>query len=284
MTNIKIKFLSFMLCCLCFVACAGAETGLTFDVPAPPHSKLLDTKELRMANRQINTVLYGSDEDISTVSDYYRDFFQEQEFQKILDTLNAKTKKQLLRFKQDELVVSIAVFIRGGQTNVVIAKYLQAQGEPPPEEIKPSVKDSLFALPKKDVPGIDLSGIPRPPEGIRIMSRDEGGGATVMYTTPIDVATTADFYRREMAAQRWEPADEMAVWKAVDGYEKATGKKNLGIKSPFSDGEDFEQVVRDSYVLNFNSGSSTAEVIIFPNFAGRDLGSIVQITYIEKSR
>ena len=60
---------------------------------------------------------------------------------------------------------------------------------------------------------------------------------------------------------------------------KANNKKSLGIESPFADGENFEQVINDSYVLSFSAGSKSAEITIFPNFISRAFGSIVQISY-----
>lgn len=262
---------------------AAEENSLNFNFPAPPNSKFLDSKELMMGNRKIDTVLYASDDSAETVCAYYRSFFQQHEFQKIMDELNEKTKKQLLRFKKDDLVVSIAVMVKADKTQVVIAKFLQAAGELPPEKIKPSVKDSLFTLPKEDTPGQDLSVVPRPPESVRIMGIEHGSSATMMYTTPLNVDAVADFYREKMPEQEWKLANEIAAKKAVDAYEKATGKKTLGINSPFSDGEDFEQVIKDSYVLNFEAGFGTAQITIFPNFLDRKLGSMVEITYSEKS-
>lgn len=268
---------SIIVLAFCFSACA--ENDLTFDVPAPPHSKFLDSKEFRMAGRQIYALLYGSDESAETIGEYYRNFFQKQDFQKISDKPNEKTNKQLLGFKKDELVVKIAIMVKDDETEIVVTKYLEPAGEPPLEKTKPSVKDTLFALPKEDVPGKDLAVVPRPPQSVRIMDMDRGPTATIMYTTSLDVNAAADFYRVKMPEQEWTLAKEMAAKKAVQAYEEATGKKSLGIKSPFSDGEDFEQVISDSYVLDFKASFGSAQITIFPNFLDRKLGSMVQIIY-----
>ncbi len=266
----------------CFSACA--ENDLNFDVPAPPQSKFLDSKELRMGGRQIYTSLYGSDENAETVCGYYRNFFQQHEFQKIIDKLEEKSKKRLLRFQKDDLFVSISVRVKEDKTEVVVAKYLQAAGELPPEKIKPSVKDTLFALPKEDVAGNDLSAVPRPPQSVRIMGLERGQGATVMYTTSLDVDAVADFYRAKMPDKDWTLTNEIAAKKAVQAYEKTTGKNELGVESPFSDGEDFEQVIKDSYVLDFKANFGSARITIFPNFMDRKLGSMVEVIYnTEKS-
>jgi hypothetical protein len=262
---------------------AGAKTDLTFDVPAPPQGKLLDTKELRIGNRQVEMVLYGSAASSDTIAEYYAGFFQQHDFQKIAEEQNAKIKKQLLQFKKKELIVNVAIMLKEDRTEVAVAKYLQLAGEPPLEKTKPSVKDTLFALPKEDVAGKDLPVVPRPPESVRIMDMERGSSATIMYTTSLDVDAAADFYRVKMPGQEWTLTNEIAAKKAVEAYENTTGKKTLEIKSPFSDGEDFEQVIRDSYMLNFDADFGTAQITIFPNFLDRKLGSMVQITYSEKS-
>ena len=159
---------------------------------------------------------------------------------------------------------------------------MQLAGELSLEKAKFSVKDSIFALPKEDEPGADLPAVPRPPESVRIMSRNSGDTRRVMYTTSLDVGAAADFYRENMPEREWTLTNETAARKAIEVYEKITGKKSLGIKSPFSDGEDFEQLIKDSYVLNFTASFGSAKLIIFPNFIDRKSGSIVQISYSEK--
>ena len=274
-------FVFLMLSLSCRIA-AIAEGNLNFNIPVPAGTNLLDTKELRMACRQIETALYASDKSADTVAEYYRNFFQEQEFQKLIDKASAKTKKQTLRFKKDELIVNITITAGEDKTKIVTTKYLQPAGEPPLEKIKPSVKDSLFALPKEDVPGKDLADVPRPPESVRIASLGRGMNATVIYTTSLDVRAAADFYRQKMPLKQWVSVNEISARKAVEAYQEATGKKGLGIETPFSDGEDFQQIISDSYVLNFDADFGSCQITIFPNFLGRELGSMVQIVYSEK--
>jgi len=259
------------------------ENSLNFNIPAPPHSSLLDTKELRIANHKVDNVLYGSTESPDTVAVYYRNFFQQQGFQKTADSLDEKKKKLLLGFKRNELVVNIAVVVKEDNTQVVVTRYLQPAGEPPLEKLKPSVKDTLFALPKEDASGHDLADVPRPPNSVRMMSMNRSSGVMLMYTTTLDVAAAVNFYHEQMPAE-WAFTNEVPAKQALDAYKQATGKKSLGIKSPFSDGEDFEQVISDSYVLNFKSDYASCQITVFPNFFDRKLGSMVQITYSEKTQ
>lgn len=261
-----------------------AENDLNFKIPTPANAKSLDSKEFTLGGRQILAELYGCDKTPDEVSDFYRNFFQEQGFQKKTDKPNVKTKKQFLRFKKNELVIDITVYDKQGQTEVGITKYLEPAGEPSLEKLKPSVKDSIFTLPKEDLPGKDITGISRPPESVRISSMDFGKSAQALYTTTLNAETTSDFYRKNMASSQWVLSNEIATKQAADAYKKTTKKKELGIESFFSDGESFEQIINDSYVLNFYSGKSKCQITIFPNFLSRELGSMVQISYNEESR
>jgi len=266
-----------------FFSFACAENDLSFNVPIPANSKLLDTKELQMGSRQIDTALYSSQESAAAVVAYYLDFFtQQHDFKKILDKTNAKSGRQLLRFQKDALVVSISVTGNASGTQVVIAKYLQGPGELSPEEVKPSVKDSIYALPKSDVEGKDIPGVPRPSSSVRIMSLKQGKTATVMYTTSMGVEAAVNFYRKRMPDYDWKLLRQTEAQNATAAYMKASGKKDLGIESPFTDGEDIEQVINDSYVLSFASGPESVQVTIFPNFTSRALGSMVQVYYSAK--
>jgi len=265
-----------------FFSSVYAGNDLNFNVPVPGESKLLDSKQLELASRQINTTLFSSQEDTASVVEFYTNFFAQQDFAKLLDKSNTKTGKRLLRFKKDALVVSISIIEKDTFTEIVIAKYLQGPSERSLEDSKPSVKDSLFALPKSDVAGVDIPVVPRPSPSVRIMGLKMGTSTTAMYTTPLDIASTVDFYCTRMPDYNWKLLRQTGTKDATQAYMKASGKKSLGIKSPFSDGEDFEQVVNNSYVLSFAAGSESAEITIFPNFVSRTLGSIVQISYSEK--
>jgi hypothetical protein len=264
----------------CFLfSCAWAGDFLDFDIPVPGNSKLLDSKELILGMRQVNTSLFGSDEPADSAAAFYIDFFGKKDFEKVLDKIYPKTGKRLLRFKKDTLVASISIIRKGDNTEIVIAKYLQMPGDLPPEKTKPSVKDTIFALPASDVEGIDAPGIPRPSPSVRIMGLKMGQGIMAMYTTPLDVDSAVDFYCSRMPSHHWQLVLKSGAKEGMDEYLKVNKKESLGIQSPFSDGEDFEQVVRESVVLNFSAGSENAEITIFPNFSSRALGSIVQVSY-----
>ena len=277
----KFKYVFGLILIVCLLApCVFANNDLNFDLPMPANTRLLDTKELALGGRQINTTLFSSQEKASSLIDFYTDFFTARDFEKILDKSHPDGKK-LLRFKKEDLVVGISITEKNADTEIVIAKFLQGPGELPPEKTKPSVKDSMFTLPASDTPGEDIANIPRPSPSVRITSLKTGLGTMVMYTTPLDVASTVAFYNAHMPDYGWQLLERSGIDEAVREHIKVSDKDSLGVQSPFSDGEDFEQVVRDSYVLSFSSGAKNAEIVIFHNFLSRKLGSIVQVSYSE---
>ncbi len=267
-------------------AYAAKQIDTSFDVPPPPNTRLLDTQELDwVVGEQMYITTYESAEAASAVIFYYRNFFAQQRFQKISDTANEKIKRHTLRFKKDQLIVDVMVIDRQVKREIAISKFLQAEEETSPELAGRLTAKSLISfMPDEDEPGKDLTTVPRPPQSVRMMVRDNGDGLTIMYRTSLNAKATADFYRLKMPAYQWKLVNETATAKAVEAYKQATGEKSLGIKSPFPDGENLEQVVSDSYMLKFSSGSDSAQITVMPNFLSRKLGSMVQIVYSEKQK
>lgn len=277
----KIFILVFYLLSSSFLYAQNTENFL---VPEPPGGKLVDTKNFSLDDKHpIETFLYSATLDPEQIAGFYLNYFDKKEFKKTMDNLEAKTKRRVLRFKKDEEVVSIAITPKQNGSEIVLARYRQLPGEPEIEKLKPSLHNPLFALPKQDVPGVDLAQVPRPPESVRMMGKHMGGGALLLYTTILDVGATADFYKTKMPDQGWRLENDIATKDAVDAYKRATKKKTLGISAPFSDGEDFEQIVTNSCVLVFKGSEGEAKITIFSNFMDRKLGSMVQIILRNKN-
>lgn len=278
--RIKKQIVRFAILGILFLVLTGlvyAETRPDFQVPAPPAGELLDTQAFTLGGRGFKAYLYKSDKDEAAIAEYYQRFFKSHDFENILDEIEEKQNKRLLRFKKEDLVVGIALMPKAEGTEVVISEYLQPAGSPPPEKLKPSVND--LTLPQEDQPGKDLKIIPRPPQGIRWMSMDTGKRAHLMYATPLGVGEVVGFYKANMPDNSWEIERETATRDTMDTYVQATGKKDLGIKTPFRDAEDLNEIIKDSYVLDFKSGYGRARITVFPNFMDRRLGSLVQIVY-----
>lgn len=284
-TGIKLKIIPFIFLGVMLFWLSGVaypEIAEDFSSYAPPQSELVDSKEFIFGGRNFQAVLYKSKENQYDLTNYYRQFFKEQGFNSIFDKKEtvAREDKWLLRFKKQDLVVSLALMPKFGYTEVVVTQYLQPAGSLPPEKLRPTIKDTLLALPEKDQPGEDLSIIPRPPKSVRWMSPGTGKAVQLAYNTSLSVDEARDFYKTQMPSWGWEMEIEIATNEAVSAYKKSTGKRDLGIKTPFKDGEDLNQIINDSYVLNFKASHGQARIVIFPNFVDRKLGSIVQILYV----
>lgn len=256
----------------------SAHADLDFNVPSPPQSSLLKSQPFRFGGRDIQVSVYTSQSDQENIIKYYKVFFENKGFQIVSDRQIQIANKRMLSFKKDILVVNIAILPKLGDTKVVIGKYLQPEGSPPIEELKPSLKDSMFALPKEDCEGEDLNIIPRPPESVRLSSSDTGSRAVLVYTTSLSVPEARDFYKLNMPYQGWEIKQEMAAADGLNAYKRTTGKSSLGVKAPL-EGFNAEQIISDSYLLEFYGRFGRADITILPNFINRESGSMVQIVY-----
>lgn len=259
---------------------AIAGPDMDFQVPVPGTSQLLDTKDFYMSGRQIKARLYKSRLDKPSAIRYYEDVLASQGFVKTSDDTDKKSGAKMMKYKKEELVINVSVIPQpDGTTQLMLANYLQPRGTPELGKAKPSFKDSIFALPKQDMPGKDLGFVSRPPNSVRWASIDTGKQRTLMYSTSLSVADAAQFYKERLSS--WTIENETATRDALKDYKEATGKNPAQIPRFFSDGEDFNSVVEDSCNLDFRNGQEKLSVTIFPNFTDRKLGSIVSITYNE---
>jgi hypothetical protein len=263
---------------------AHADIGLNFNVPVPPESEIIETRNPVFGeDTAVPTVVYRSREDKDKIVKYYQDFFKKEGFSNILDKQYSTVDKELLRFRKDDLVVSVAVYIRSEETHVTIAKYLQPEGSPSPEDMKPSVeKGDFIKLPQKDAPGADLSFVPRPPESVRWLSNEKLG--TLMYLSRFTVKEVRNFYKEKLSSYGWALERDISTAESLAKYQAMAGKDYPAIGSPFSDGEDFNSVIKESYFLNFKSQRGDLRIVIFPNFVDRQIGSMVQINYKEADK
>lgn len=259
------------------------EIGLDFEIPTPPGARLLETRPVSIGGRKINTSLYESKQELKDIIEYYQRFFKENNFKLVLDEKGRPENRRLLRFKKEELMVSIAFLEKGEKREIVVGKYLQPEGLPEIDDTPVSLKD--FPLPQRDVAGRDLRIVPRPPESVRWMCEERGSRITLLYASSLSAERIREFYRQQMYAQGWQMGDEIPISEAVKAYKQASGKKHLDLQMPFKDAENLEEIISGAYFLEFRGkveGRETkVDITIFSNFIDKKLGSIVQIEYGE---
>jgi hypothetical protein len=268
-----------------WVVSAYPGYDLSFEVPVPPEGELKDTKALKWSGSDILTFLYKSKLNEFDVINFYKRFFTNREFRIVLEKKDDFGGRRLLRFKKEVLVVSVAVTPQGEETQVVIAKYLQPEEASPLEEPKASLKDLMGGLPKSDHPGSkDLKIVPRPPQSIRWLGQKWGSRFMLTYATKLSVPEVVKFYKERMPHHAWRLNDEIATQKAINAYERISGKK-IDLPDPFGEeGEDFDSIVDASILLDFRGDYGQARITAFPNFMDRKEGSIVSIVYKKEGR
>jgi hypothetical protein len=279
------KFRIFSICSLSLFLLASslrAATDLSFSLPLPAGGALVDSKDLRWGGRLVQTALYQVPQPRAEVIRYYRDFFQKEKFRQILEQKDNQGEIRLLRFQKEELVVSLTFEPKGGATQLIAAKFLQPAGAPAIDDARPSVKDTIAALPTQDLPGKDLQYIPRPPSSVRLVSQGTGNNFSLMYSTKLSVAEALNFYQAQMLAKGWQKTGSVAMRDALAAYKKNTGRNPPAVRSPFSGAEDMDQALAEGHVTGFSSFYGQAEITVFPNILDRKLGSIVQISYQKK--
>lgn len=82
----------------------------------------------------------------------------------------------------------------------------------PPERTHLRERDRApAAIPEKDVPGEDISGLPRYPDAVRVRYEHEDLGGLLAtraeYLTPADLDATREFYRDAFRENGWSVAD-----------------------------------------------------------------------------
>jgi len=253
-----------------------AQTDLSFEVPAPPGGSLVETHPMTMGGRKVETFLYKTAVEQDKIREFYEHFFEAKDFEVILDRRDKKQNEKFLRFKREDLVVNIA-FLDNGQ--IVIAKYLQPKGSPDIEKMPLSVKDFAANLPTQDVEGKDLEDVPRPPSSVRFTNTEIGTRSLLVYRSSLTVEDIRGFYQSEMARLGWQLEGDFAVNKAVEAYKNNTRRKDLGIRTPFSDGEDLADIVSGAYLLNFKGSDAKVMITVFPDFVDKKSGTVVNIDY-----
>lgn len=267
---------------------AIAQTDLSFKVPNPPQSQLSDIKDLDFGDRKVSVTVYRSVENKDNIIRFYRDFFEGIAFKVIEDKNIESRDKKLLKFQKEELIVTISIVPKFGETQVVIAKYLQPKDAPTiKEQLRSFDSSPLFTMPKEDQPGEDLKFIPRPPQSIRWygakLGGDDNSGYLLTYAVSLTVEELSDFYREAMPKKGWRFTRETNTQDALSLYKNTTGKEQwFNEKQPPFTGINqayFNDIISKSKTLDFSGELGTARIAIFPNFIEKDAGAFAQITY-----
>jgi hypothetical protein len=257
---------------------AMAEMTLDFEVPLPPRSKVTASKTFTLAKREMRALAYESLEGPEIVAQYYKRVLTDQGFKIIIDKYESQPKYHTLRFKKEDLVVTMVIWNKGQATVISIGKYLQPKGTPDLEDTMFYAKD--LSLPKQDTPGIDLENIPRPPEAVRIMSLNGGRVIQVFYFSPLEAVEVRKFYQQKLLALGWEIENDTSGKQAIDNYRSVSKNKDLSHSGPLPD-INLEEVMAGAYILNLKNSAGKVNITITPNYFEKKTGSLTQIAYYQ---
>lgn len=282
--NSKIRILFIIAILFCVRGLVFAETNLSFEIPPPPNSQMIDRHPMQVGNRAIDAVLYQSTAKDYEISDFYANFFQAHEFNKIKDEAGTGryADSRYLTFKKDDLVVNITIKSGLNTSRVSLAKFLQPEGSPTIAEALLSLKDSpLFEMPKEDKPGKDSKLVPRPPESIRWADTSTQQQISLVYSSPLSTKELFDFYKRAMSAANWEIINASSLSESINRIKKITKEDKVGFQGNEIMGiGSLEELASGGYSLVFyKSPIGQAQITIFSNFINKKAGSMVRISH-----
>jgi len=247
------------------------------DIPPPPKSKLLDTKEMTLGGRKLQGTSYLSEENEYVLAHYYQEFFRRQGFNQLLDQYIQKTTYRQLKFKRETETAEVFFVPKKEGIEVSVVEYLEPKGVPAKGDWKFSPQDLAPFSPKEDQPGEDLAIIPRPAKSVRWLSKEQGKKTHLLYVSPLSIKEARDFYKSQMEQKGWQFQKEVSTADALRLYKKNTGK-SVSLPSFMQGGGDLNQALAESCSLYFNYGQDKVEVVLFPNFLNNE-GSMAQIFY-----
>jgi hypothetical protein len=107
---------------------------------------------------------------------------------------------------------------------------------------------------------------------------DNWGGSRLIYTTPLSVLETKDFYLQQMPVEGWVIEKEIAPQENPEPYQRALGgARKAGLAQLLQ--IDLGEFVQQSYLLEFKGSQGRAQITIFPNLLDKGRTSMVSITY-----
>ncbi|MCP4652942.1 MAG: hypothetical protein GY858_06110 [Candidatus Omnitrophica bacterium] len=260
----------------------GSVFAVDFPIPQPPQGQMIDTHSIAMGGINVTSYVYRSSKKKSELVDYYKELFDKKEFKLILDQKDSSRDKRLLRYRREDLVMTVAILPKDGETEVVIAKYIQPEGTAPPEERKMSFQEMLGQMPKEDEAGGDLDVVPRPPDSVRIHSYVRGNVAVIIYNSAISVESLRDFYDNQMGLHGWKKNKDIATGEVARSYNTEKGlKKASPMGMSFASDVNVGQLMQGGRKLLFHGRMGSADITLLNAGSEDEPLTIVTINYRE---
>lgn len=252
------------------------------DIPPPPDSRLMTENLLSSCGSGCAGTgpgeMYHSKNTSKQVESFYEKFFKMNGFEVRNDMNFRLLVYRRVRFERSDMAVEIYLISRADNScEVRVVKYAN-RNETTEVEANPFIS---AVLPKEDnADGSDFDDIPRLKGSVRWSGSATNG--KISYLVPMTVPDTRKFYLEEMPALGWKLIDEMDTRGAADSYAKSYGGVSL-VPSVFVGTRiDLGEIIKNSYMLDYNSDLAGAKIMIYQNYVNPSSGSIVDIFYAEK--
>ncbi len=252
------------------------------NIPPPPESRPITEDIISSCGSECSGIgpgeIYHSKNTSKQVENFYLKFFKKNGFE-VREDMNFKLLVyRRIRFERSDMAVEIYLISRlDNSCEVKIVKYAD-KNEMSEVEANPFV---LAGLPKEDnADGSDFSDIPRTRGSVRWSGSAKDGH--ISYLVPMTVPEARKFYFEEMAKLDWKLIFEMDTKKTSDEHAKNYGGDVL-VPSLFVGSRiDLSEIVKNSYLLEYDSDSAGAKIMIYQNYIKPGSGSIVDIFYGRK--
>lgn len=254
------------------------------DIPPPPDGEILSNKlPNNMVGGDASGKIYHTKLNAKQVEEFYLRFFKSQGFvQNKSLNFNILAYKRI-RFERSDIAVEVYITARlDNSCEVTVVKYSDRTGMTKME----SDPFASVVLPKQDNENsYDLEDIPRPENSVRYSGSVQGRGATITYLLPMTVEEAYNFYRNQMSAMGWKMTSQMDTSRICNEYDKAHRGAISLVPSVFVGKKlDIGTIIKNSYMLEFESNDALAKIMIYPNFVHQKSGSISYILYGKKQR
>ncbi|MCX5701261.1 MAG: hypothetical protein NTZ63_06960 [Candidatus Omnitrophica bacterium] len=251
------------------------------DIPPPPEARLLSNEiPTSLADSNASGATYHSKSNVKQVETFYQGFFKDNGFEQRKGlSFNVAAVKRI-RYEKSDMAVEIYLTPRQDDTcEVTVIKYANRNGMTK-AEVDPF---ATVVLPKEDnAESSDLEDIPRPDNSVRYSGSADNKGANVSYLLPLTVDEAYNFYVKEMATMGWKLKSQMNTAKICDNYSESHNGLSL-VPSLFVGSKlDIGSIIKNSYMLEFESDTALAKVMIYANFMHPQSGSIAYIMYTQK--
>ncbi len=249
-----------------------------FEIPAPQGAEIVDTKSsFPLTGGTGKAVSYNSNQSPQAVEKFYADFFKKSGFKIRKDKQMKVGDMKRMRFEREDLAVDLMLKNREKGCLFTIIKY------PGPNIFSAAENNPFFnvKMPTKDVAtNVKLKDIPRPNKSVLFSGNERGKKTYMTYFSQETTSNLRDFYMRQLLNSGWRLENQLNFSKIPADYGRKNNKPtDLMPSVQIAQYMNLKEVLGKSFCLDFISVSGKVRIMVYPNFAQQNKGSMVDIIY-----